>query len=376
MSAKPRKLSAERSKQLTKLLTISKTATLTAVMTPSELAKIIALVSVDIGKSDELASSFPMIWPSICPPADYYSISSEWFKTIVTQVQPDDLIALLEKAESLDEDFLTYLRCLMELHKRRRKYGMILERQPLPTMVQVSPRALMEYGPDFPTEALASWLTWRKFFYDLDNRSAQETGYLFEPILASAIGGEPMSAKEKVVHRSNDPSKGRQVDCWRVGADGQPLAYELKLRVTIAASGQGRFAEELSFAEDCKASGVKPVLVVLDPTENNKLTDLQAAYRRVGGECYVGDDAWRHLEDEAGRTMAAFIEKYVRQPVAEISAFERMVEGDPKRRSLVLLNLATKLEGNQLSISLGDFVRRIERHEDPSLSSEGESEDD
>ncbi|NMZ00583.1 restriction endonuclease [Pseudomonas proteolytica] len=376
MSIKPRKLNAERSKQLTRLLTISKTATLTAVMTPSELAKIIALVSVDIGKSDDLASSFPMIWPSICPPDDYYSISSDWFKTTEPPVQSDDLIALLEKAESLDEDFMTYLRCLMELHKRRRKYGMILERQPLPTMVQVSPRALMEYGPDFPTEALASWLTWRKFFYDLDNRSAQETGYLFEPILASAIGGEPMSAKEKVVHRSNDPSKGRQVDCWRVGADGQPLAYELKLRVTIAASGQGRFAEELSFAEDCRASGVKPVLVVLDPTENNKLTDLQAAYRRVGGECYVGDDAWRHLEDEAGSTMAAFIEKYVRQPVAEISAFERIVDGDPKRRNLVLLNLATKLEGNQLSISLGDFVRRIERHEDPSLSSEGDGEDD
>ncbi|MCF5747795.1 hypothetical protein [Pseudomonas tremae] len=376
MSIKPRKLNAERSKQLTRLLTISKTATLTAVMTPSELAKIIALVSVDIGKSDDLASSFPMVWPSICPPDDYYSISSDWFKTTEPPVQSDDLIALLEKAESLDEDFMTYLRCLMELHKRRRKYGMILERQPLPTMVQVSPRALMEYGPDFPTEALASWLTWRKFFYDLDNRSAQETGYLFEPILASAIGGEPMSAKEKVVHRSNDPSKGRQVDCWRVGADGQPLAYELKLRVTIAASGQGRFAEELSFAEDCRASGVKPVLVVLDPTENNKLTDLQAAYRRVGGECYVGDDAWRHLEDEAGSTMAAFIEKYVRQPVAEISAFERIVDGDPKRRNLVLLNLATKLEGNQLSISLGDFVRRIERHEDPSLSSEGDGEDD
>lgn len=183
-------------------------------------------------------------------------------------------------------------------------------------------------------------------------------------------------ASSRTYSSSDDSSKGRQVDCWRVSADGQPLAYELKLRVTIAASGQGRFVEELSFAEGCKTSGVKPVLVVLDPIENNKLTDLQAAYRRVGGECYVGDNAWRHLEDEAGRTMAAFIEKYVRQPVAEISAFERMVEGDSKRRSLVLLNVATKLEGNQLSISLGNFVRRIERHEDPSLSSEGESEDD
>lgn len=368
MSTKPRRLSAEKSKQLTKLLTISKTATLTAVMTPSELAKIIALVARDIGKDDILGASFPEIWSHICPADDYYALSSDWFKSTTSEVQPDDLIALLEKSESLDEDFSTYLRCLTELHKRRRKYGLILERQPFPTMVQVSPRALMEYGPEFPTEALASWLTWRKFFYDLDNRSAQETGYLFEPILASAIGGEPMSAKEKVVHRSNDASKGRQVDCWKVGADGKPLAYELKLRVTIAASGQGRFAEELSFAEDCKASGVKPVLVVLDPTENNKLTDLQAAYRRVGGECYVGDDAWHHLEDEAGSTMAAFIEKYVRRPIGEISAFERMIEGDPTRRSLVLLDFATKLKGNQLSISLGDFVRRIERHEDPALS--------
>lgn len=368
MSTKPRRLSAEKSKQLTKLLTISKTATLTAVMTPSELAKIIALVARDIGKADILGASFPKIWSHICPTDDYYALSSDWFKSTANEVQPDDLIALLEKSEALDEDFSTYLRCLTELHKRRRKYGLILERQPLPTMVQISPRALMEYGPEFPKEALASWLTWRKFFYDLDNRSAQETGYLFEPILASAIGGESMSAKEKVVHRSNDASKGRQVDCWKVGADGKPLAYELKLRVTIAASGQGRFAEELSFAEDCKASGVKPVLVVLDPTENNKLTDLQAAYRRVGGECYVGDDAWCHLEDEAGSTMAAFIEKYVRRPIGEISAFERMIEGDPTRRSLVLLDFATKLKGNQLSISLGNFVRRIERHEDPALS--------
>lgn len=370
MSTKPRKLSAEKSKQLTKLLTISKTATLTAVMAPSELAKIIALVAKDIGKASVLAASFPDVWPHISPEGDYYSLSADWFTNTSGVVHADDLIGLLEMGESLDKDFTTYLRCLTELHKRRRKYGLILERQPLPTMVQVSPRALMEYGPDFPTEALASWLTWRKFFYDLDNRSAQETGYLFEPILAAAIGGEPMSAKEKVVHRSNDPSKGRQVDCWKVEPDGTPLAYELKLRVTIAASGQGRFAEELSFAEDCKASGVKPILVVLDPTENNKLTDLQAAYRRVGGECYVGDDAWAHLEEEAGTTMAAFIEKYVRRPVGEISAFESIVGEDPKRRSLVLLDLATKLEGSQLSISLGSFVRRIERHEDPTLATD------
>jgi len=376
MIKKPPRLSAEKSKRLTKLLTISKTATMSAVMAPAELAKIIALVARDIGKTTAFQSRFPELWSYISCDIDYYSIAPDWFTNSTMAVEPEQLIGLLDTGESVDEDFLTYLRCLTELHKRRRKFGLILERQPLPTMVQVSPRALMEYGPAFPTEALASWLTWRKFFYDLDNRSAQETGYLFEPILAAAIGGEPMSAAEKVVHRKGDTSKGRQVDCWKIGADGVSLAYELKLRVTIAASGQGRFAEELSFAEDCKASGVKPILVVLDPTENDKLTGIQTAYRRVGGECYIGDAAWEHLEDAAGPTMASFIEKYVRRPVGEISDFERIVGNDPKRRNIVLLDLKAKLEGTILSIGLGDFVRTIERHEDPSMSSENADTDD
>ncbi|MEY4908779.1 MAG: hypothetical protein RL260_2497 [Pseudomonadota bacterium] len=354
-------------------MTVSKTATMTAVMGPDELAKIIALVATDINKADQMAARFPQIWPAIAPAGDYYSLASCWFTSQENAVGANDLVDLLDFAESLDVDFMTYLKCLTELHKRRRKYGLILQRQPLPTMVQVSPRALMEYGPDFPTEALASWLTWRKFFYDLDNRSAQETGYLFEPILAAAIGGEPKSAREKVVRRSDDSSKGRQVDCWKVQPDGQPLAYELKLRVTIAASGQGRFAEELSFAQDCKTSGAKPVLVVLDPTENNKLTDLQAAYRKMGGEAFIGDAAWQHLEDEAGPTMAAFIEKYVRRPVGEVSAFEAAIDGDPQRRGLVLLDLAATLEGSELRIKLGAHERRIERHEDPTL---GDNEED
>lgn len=346
-----------------------------AVMAPAEIARVIAVVSSDIGKSSEMAAAFPRFWHEISVETDYYSLRPEWFAAPAPSVSTFDVVDLLQFGESLDDDFLTYLKCLTELHKRRRKYGLILQRQPLPTMVQVSPRSLMEYGPDFPPEALASWLTWRKFFYDLDNRSAQETGYLFEPILAAAIGGEPKSSREKVVRRAGDNSKGRQVDCWKVLPDGTALAYELKLRVTIAASGQGRFAEELSFADDCRQSGAKPVLVVLDPTENNKLTELQAAFRHHGGDAYIGDDAWRHLEDEAGPTMAAFIERYVRRPVGEISAFEAAVADDPTRRGLILLDLAAKLEGSQLSICLGDYERKIERDEDPSLAGEEPTEE-
>lgn len=346
-----------------------------AVMAPVELARVIAVVCADIDKTAELTRAFPQIWREITPAADYYSLRPEWFAADAPSVSSFDVVDLLEFGESLDDDFFTYLKCLTELHKRRRKYGLILQRQPLPTMVQVSPRALMEYGPDFPPEALASWLTWRKFFYDLDNRSAQETGYLFEPILASAIGGEPKSARERVVKRSSDNSKGRQVDCWKVLPNGTALAYELKLRVTIAASGQGRFAEELSFADDCRQSGARPILVVLDPTENNKLSELQAAFRQHGGEAYIGADAWKHLEDEAGPTMANFIERYVRRPVSVISAFETDVAMCPERRGLTLLDLAASLNGSRLSIRLGKHERIIERHEDPSLSIEDVEED-
>jgi hypothetical protein len=356
MNNKPRRLSAEKSQQLTRLLTISKTATMNAVMNPEELAKVIALVAFDLRKSAEMAEAFPHLWSKIGTNSDYYALNPRWFTETSGTVSTYDVVDLLNFGESLDEDFLTYLKCLAELHKRRRKYGLILQRQPMPTMVQVSPRSLMEYGSHFQPEALASWLTWRKFFYDLDNRSAQETGYLFEPILAAAIGGESKSAREKVVRRSQDSTKGRQVDCWKVLPDGTALAYELKLRVTIAASGQGRFSEELAFAEDCRTSGVKPVLVVFDPTENEKLTDLQAAYRRAGGDAYIGDEAWKHLESEAGPTMAAFIERYVRQPVRAVSDV-----------AFGLLDLMARMEGDSLTLSVGGYERRIERHEDPTL---------
>ena len=272
-------------------------------------------------------------------------------------------------------DFAIYLRCLAELHKRRRKYAMILSAQPMPAMVQVSPRALVEYGR-LDAEALASWLTWRKFFYDLDNRSAQETGYLFEPVLAAAIGGEPKGARAKVVKRTEDRSKGRQVDCWKIRPDGKPLAYEFKLRVTIAASGQGRFGEELQFAEDCANSGAIPVLVVLDPTPNPRLRDLQAEFEAKGGHAYIGDAAWTHLEEEAGGIMATFIERYVREPISAISAYEVEVVGDTERKRLRLLDLGARMVEGGIVFNIGNHERVIARVGDATLSDDGSPPDD
>lgn len=360
------RLSAEESKFLTKVTTLGASTLLPIVMSPGEFAKLIGVVYFDTDRFAELDKTHPGLSVKINPNAGYYAIPDGWFETAI-ELQDDEHVSLMRKAVVDIPDFVTYLRCLAELHKRRRKYAMILSAQPMPTMVQISPRSLMEYG-HVETEALASWLTWRKFFYDLDNRSAQETGYLFEPILAAAIGGEPQGARTKLVKRSDDPSKGRQVDCWKAVPGRKPLAYEFKLRVTIAASGQGRIGEEHQFAVDCKNSGAVPVLVILDPTPNPKMAALKAVFEANGGHAYIGDEAWAHLESEAGAVMAQFIEKYVRSPVTDISRFEKQVNGDPVKKRIQLLDLSARASAGEIRITLGSYERIITRREDPSLA--------
>lgn len=133
---------------------------------------------------------------------------------------------------------------------------------------------------------------------------------MFEPILASCLGGEAIGARNSPVKRldqDGNPTKaGRQIDCY-VGEGN--LVYEFKLRVTIAASGQGRFSEELSFPQECAAAGLTPILLVLDPTPSSRLDDLEQAFIDVGGRSFIGDNAWSHMEDEAGVIMSIFFGK-------------------------------------------------------------------
>ena len=167
-----------------------------------------------------------------------------------------------------------------------------------------------------------------------------------EPVIAYAIGGTPAPAKRSPVKRHRDKTKGRQVDCII-----DDRAYELKIRVTIAASGQGRWQEELDFPIDCRKSGFKPVLVCLDGTKNPKLKALQAAFRKQKGEVYIGDDAWSHLEDLAGDTMGEFIDNYVRRPIQTLLA-----EGEKP-----LLELRAVFEPEAIIIGLGAESLRIVR---------------
>lgn len=244
-------------------------------------------------------------------------------------------------------DAETYFDCLASLHKRRLKYQRILEYQPIPNLNQVGPRGLLQYGT-LTAHALVGWLFWRKWLYDIDNRAGQETGYTFEPIVARCVGGKPSPASKSPVRRRDGSGKGRQVDCIYGNR-----AYEIKLRVTIAASGQGRWGEEKDYPADCQASGFIPVLLVFDDTQADKLDELSAIFREHGGEVYIGTEAWRHLEDLAGPTMSVFLENYVRAPLKDL------LDNAPPRDDLPELRL--NLDATHLTISIGPETIKIAR---------------
>jgi hypothetical protein len=257
-----------------------------------------------IAKDLDVLARFPEFAGSIPPFFGPYPLAA-------LEITGGEPVELFERLIAEDPNADTYFACLAALHKARLKYERILEVQPLPTIDQVGPRGLLQFGT-MSTHALTGFLLWRKWMFDIDNRAGQETGYLFEPIIAAAIGGVPAPARKSPVKRTNDGGKGRQVDCIR-----GDRAYEIKIRVTIAASGQGRWREELDFPVDCRNSGYVPVLVVLDPTTNPKLTELEQAFKNNGGEVYIGKAAWNHLEGTAGPTLGRFLETYVHTPIEQ-----------------------------------------------------------
>lgn len=274
-------------------------------LTDATCVYLVALIAHDL----ELADLFPEL-PAAIP--DFFGAGP--INALALESSEVGFPELADRLFSSVPDADTYFASLAKLHKARLKYERILATQPIPTVEQVGPRALLEFGK-LSTHALSAFIFWRKWLFDIDNRAAQETGYLFEPIIAGAIGGTPISASKSPVRRHENKSKGRQVDCI-----AGSRAYEFKLRVTIAASGQGRWAEELTFPRDCKESGFTPVLLVLDATPNPKLSELERVFFEAGGEVYIGEEGWRHLDDAAGSTMGVFLEKYVHGPIQALLA--------------------------------------------------------
>lgn len=241
-----------------------------------------------------------------------------------------------------------YLKNLCDLYRRRVKYYYILKTQSFPNAEQIVPRCLLEFG-NCENQLLADWLEWRKWIFDVDNRSAQETGYVFEPILVSCLGGEPQSTKSSPVKRidsnGNPTANGRQVDCY---IEDSKEVYELKMRVTIAASGQGRFSEEMSFPVEAKQAGLTPILVVFDSNESELLTKLKNQYVNCGGKYYIGDDAWNILRKRAGKEMGVFIDKYIYPP---IHAMESHLHSNPHNITLSKTDSQIRIGGEN-----GEYV--------------------
>lgn len=315
-------------------------------LTEAELAWLLRLTATDlkidlaniiIASPREVSSFYQPTFPS--------SLPIEWAYL--------DTTALLEELAhlcSVKADARLYFTNLCSILKRRIKFQRILSAQAKPTMDQIGPRSLLEYGV-MPTDLLGNWMVWRKWIFDIDNRSGQETGYLFEPVLASCMGGIAIGSRNSPVKRldaqGNKVAGGRQIDC--LDADAK-IAYEFKLRVSIAASGQGRFAEELSFPVECKAAGLTPVLIVLDPTPSNRLAELTAAFEAADGSVHI-DDAWDFVEAKAGECMSTFIEKYLRPVLLQMTAYD-----DVLPRSITM-----KWEADSIYISSDQEVFRIER---------------
>ena len=279
----------------------------------------------------DLKSAFPELPAEV--PAFFGSHAGD-----TRDISAVSFLPLLERLISLVPDADMYFASLAQMYKTRIKYERILNSQPLPTMEQVGPRALLEFGKLSP-QALGALIVWRKWIFDIDNRAAQETGLLFEPIIAGAIGGISASANKSPVRRHGNPGKGRQVDCIKGNR-----AYEFKLRVTMAASGQGRWREELNYPLDCRESGFVPVLIVLDATPSAKLGELRQAFEEQQGEVYVGEAAWMHLNEMAGATMATFLKRYVQAPI------QRVLDDIPPS----LPDFALRIETKGISVNIGD----------------------
>ena len=291
---------------------------------PKELALLIHIASLDIYET------FPEWFkPEFADLATvkFFEITPAMIEALPALTE-EDAIQLLQLcgATNTENVIYLYLKNLSELYRRRFKFYNILKTQPFPAAEQIGPRCLLEYG-NCEDALLFSWMKWRKMIYDIDNRSAQETGYLFEPILASCLGGESVSHRYSPVKRIDDNGKptneGRQIDCYI--ADAKEV-YELKLRVTIAASGQGRFSEEMSFPYEARRAGLKPVLIVFDPTPSVLLDRLKEKYITEGGSYAIGEDAWNVLTSRAGKEMGKYILKYIKPPICRM---EQKDDGTP-----------------------------------------------
>ena len=92
---------------------------------------------------------------------------------------------------------------------------------------------------------------------------------------------------------------------------------------------------------------------MLDGTENSKLSEFAETFREHGGSAYIGEDAWAHLEAEAGPTMSVFIDKYISGP------FDELLERTPTD----IPELRVRLHSDSIHVQIGAETLDIKRGE-------------
>jgi hypothetical protein len=293
-------------------------------------------------------------FPGVNVPEDFFHVADpEDWEVVGASIDVSHIVAWLERE---DRDNAIYLELLVRLLVRRVKYRAILMTQAFATSEQVGPRTLLEHGLLEPG-ALSTLVVWRKWMMDVDNRSGQETGYLYDAVVARALGGKAYGARNSPIYRAHAAGR-RQVDCIVEPAN---YAYEVKIRITNAASRQGRLAEELSFPEDCSHSGYIPRLLVFDPTPCKTLDQVVQAFRASGGEAYLGQTAYDHIGETAGPARAEFLRRYVADP---LRAYDDTIPDYGRGRALADLRLSAAPDRLTMEVSGFDpYV--IERAIDP-----------
>jgi len=97
---------------------------------------LLSLVVHDLG----LVSAFP----------ELAEVPKPFFGTTPLQslrIDGVDFLDLFERLVRVKEDADSYFFCLATLDRARLKYEKILQAQPLPTIDQVGPRGLLQFGP-------------------------------------------------------------------------------------------------------------------------------------------------------------------------------------------------------------------------------------
>ena len=104
-------------------------------LTDGMCAYLVGRIVYDLG----LQENFPEV-PGDLPP---FFGAGDLNSLAIEDVGAKDLFERLVQ-EKADADM--YFACLSTLHKARLKYENILKKQPIPTLEQVGPRGLLQYG--------------------------------------------------------------------------------------------------------------------------------------------------------------------------------------------------------------------------------------